>query len=128
MIQDLDIYRSAHVLIREHGDDAQIRAAQQVDAMLDKGDMDGRAVWIRVIAAIKPEFPRWIASLMIYDEDPFHHRGRKSMVQQITMGEVRLDGEKFGCPGWAPLPDENRVIWKRKKSVPTVAQCAYHNE
>ena len=25
----------------------------RADALLDKGDMDGRAVWIRIIAAIK---------------------------------------------------------------------------
>ncbi len=39
--------------MREHGEDAVIEAAMHADALLDKGDMDGRAVWIRIIAAIK---------------------------------------------------------------------------
>ncbi len=39
MIRDLDIYRSANVLIREHGEDAAIEAAKHADAMLAKGDI-----------------------------------------------------------------------------------------
>ena len=31
MTSDLDIYRSANVLIREHGDEAAIEAAKQAD-------------------------------------------------------------------------------------------------
>ncbi len=41
MTSDLDIYRSAQVLIREHGEDAALEAAQRADAMLEKGDMEG---------------------------------------------------------------------------------------
>ncbi len=44
MTPDLDIYRSANVLIREHGEDAPIQAATRADAMFDKGDLDGYAV------------------------------------------------------------------------------------
>ena len=36
---DLDIYRSANVLIREHGEDAALGAAMRADAMLEKGDL-----------------------------------------------------------------------------------------
>ncbi len=32
MISDLDIYRSANVLIRDHGEDAPIHAAMRADA------------------------------------------------------------------------------------------------
>ncbi len=53
MTSDLDIYRAAAVLMRERGEDAVIEAAMQADALLDKGDMEGRATWLRVIAAIK---------------------------------------------------------------------------
>ena len=35
MISDLDIYRSAQVLIREHGEDATIKAAYLVMANFD---------------------------------------------------------------------------------------------
>ncbi len=34
MTSDLDIYRTANVLIREHGEDAALEAAQRADAML----------------------------------------------------------------------------------------------
>ena len=41
MTSDLDIYRTANVLIREHGEDAALEAAQRADAMLEKGSLDG---------------------------------------------------------------------------------------
>ncbi len=41
------------MLIEQHGDDASIHAAQEADACLEKGDLDGKAVWMRVIRAIK---------------------------------------------------------------------------
>ncbi len=53
MISALDIYRSAQVLIRQHGDDAGLQAAQRADDMLDRGDMDGLAVWKRILAAVE---------------------------------------------------------------------------
>ncbi len=39
MIHDLDIYRSAQLLTREHGEDTAVEAAQRADAMLEKGDI-----------------------------------------------------------------------------------------
>ncbi len=42
MTSDLDIYRTASVLIREHGEDATLEAAQRADAMLEKGCLDGQ--------------------------------------------------------------------------------------
>jgi len=52
MIPDLDIYRAANVLVKHHGQDAPIEAAMRADAMLDKGDLDGAAVWRRIVAVI----------------------------------------------------------------------------
>ena len=52
MVDDLDIYRSAHLYIREHGDDAAIEASKMIDTMLAKGDLDGQRVWRRVLQAI----------------------------------------------------------------------------
>ncbi len=46
-IPDLDIWRSANLLVKQHGDDAPIEAAMRADAMLDKGDLDGCATWKR---------------------------------------------------------------------------------
>ena len=52
MISDLDIYRSANVLIRQHGEDAPIEAAMRADAMLERGDLDEYAVWKRMVKAV----------------------------------------------------------------------------
>ena len=49
---NLDIYRSANVLIREHGQGATIEAAKHADAMLAKGDLEGQAVWKRIVKAV----------------------------------------------------------------------------
>ncbi len=43
MTSDLDIYRSANVLIREHGEDAALDATTRAIAMLDKGDLYQRS-------------------------------------------------------------------------------------
>lgn len=51
MTSDLDIYRSAQALVKQHGPDAPIHAAMRADAMLDKGDLGGCAVWKRVLRA-----------------------------------------------------------------------------
>ena len=53
MPSEIDIYRSAKVLVDQHGDDAPIFAAQQADRCLAGGDLDGKAVWMRVIKAIE---------------------------------------------------------------------------
>ena len=53
MTSDLDIYRTASVLIREHGEEAALEAAQRADAMLKKGSLDGQRVWKRGLAAVK---------------------------------------------------------------------------
>ena len=52
LIADLDIYRSANELIKQYGDDAPIRAAMRADELLKTGDMDGRAVWLRIVKVI----------------------------------------------------------------------------
>ena len=53
MIADIDTYRSAHLLIKRHGDDAPIEAAMRADELMEAGDMEGVAVWLRVIRAIE---------------------------------------------------------------------------
>ena len=53
MVSDLDIYRTAAIVVKEHGDDAATHAAMRADELMEAGDMDGRAVWLRVLAAVK---------------------------------------------------------------------------
>ena len=53
MTSDLDIFRSANELIKLFGDAADIEAAMRADERLDAGDMEGEAVWIRIVKAIE---------------------------------------------------------------------------
>ncbi len=53
MTSDLDIYRSANKLIEQHGEDAPILAAMRADQLMETGDMDGRAAWLRIVKAIE---------------------------------------------------------------------------
>jgi hypothetical protein len=48
MISDLDIWRAANLLIRQHGDEAELAAAQRADLMLERGDLEGQTVWKRI--------------------------------------------------------------------------------
>jgi hypothetical protein len=52
VIPDRDIWRAANLLIREHGDGAEFVAARRADEMLDRGDVEGEAVWLRIRRAI----------------------------------------------------------------------------
>ncbi len=53
MISNLDIFRSANEFVKQHGEDAPIHAAMRTDAMLDKGDLGGYAVWKRRLRAVE---------------------------------------------------------------------------
>ncbi len=53
MTSDLDIYRSANELIEQHREDAPVHAAMRADELMDAGDMEGRAVWLRIMKAIE---------------------------------------------------------------------------
>lgn len=52
MISDLDIWRAANLLIRQHGAEAELEAARLADLMLDRGDRDGELAWLRIKRAI----------------------------------------------------------------------------
>ena len=51
MVADIDIFRSAQVLIREHGEDAAIEAAMRADAMVgaEAEPKIGQAIRVRAI-------------------------------------------------------------------------------
>ncbi len=49
MVSDLDIYRSAKLLISRYGSDASVHAAMEVA----KGDMAGKRTWVRIMRAIE---------------------------------------------------------------------------
>ena len=52
MTSNIDIYRSANELIKQHGEVADIEAAMRADERLAAGDMEGEAVWLRILKAI----------------------------------------------------------------------------
>ncbi len=39
---EIDIYRSASLLVKQYGTEAPIEAAMRADAMIEKGDLDGQ--------------------------------------------------------------------------------------
>ena len=53
MIADLDIDRSAWLMIKLYGADAVLQAALRVNDLLDEGDTDGAKAWQRIISAIQ---------------------------------------------------------------------------
>jgi len=50
---DPDIWRCANVMVKRYGEGAALEATHRADAMLEKGDMDGRRVWKRILKAIE---------------------------------------------------------------------------
>ena len=53
LMEEIDVWRTAHLLIKQHGVDASWVAAQRADALLDAGDRVGCAVFIKVWKAVK---------------------------------------------------------------------------
>ncbi len=53
MTSDIDIYRSANELIKQYGDAADIEAAMRADELMETGDMEGVAVWLRIVKAVE---------------------------------------------------------------------------
>ncbi len=53
MVPELEIYRSAKLLIDQHGEDAAKHAAKCADALLEGGDKEGRRAWLSIREAIK---------------------------------------------------------------------------
>lgn len=50
---EIDIFRSANLLIKEHGEAADFVASTKADEMLEIGDVDGQRVWMKILSAIK---------------------------------------------------------------------------
>ena len=52
-MEDIDIYRSAKLYIDQYGVEASVHAAMKADAMLERGDLEGFNVWMRIGRAIE---------------------------------------------------------------------------
>jgi hypothetical protein len=53
LVTDLDILRSAKLVIDHHGKDALIQAARQADELLERGDVQGYEVWLAILAVLE---------------------------------------------------------------------------
>ena len=53
MTNDLDIWRSAHLLVNRHGDQAEFVAAGRIDDMIARGGAAGEMTWKRIRDAIR---------------------------------------------------------------------------
>ena len=53
MISDREIWQAAGGMIKRYGADAASEAAMRADEMLDDGDIDGCAVWRRIMLAVE---------------------------------------------------------------------------
>ena len=51
-IAQVDVWRAANVLVKQHGEDAVIIAAQRADALLAEGDVEGQRVFKEIVKAI----------------------------------------------------------------------------
>jgi len=49
----LDLWRAAQLMVKRHGEDAEIQAGMRADELLAKGDVDGAATWRAIIRAIE---------------------------------------------------------------------------
>ena len=48
MVSDLDIFRAAHLMMHEHGGDAELEAAISADRMARRGDRQELLTWFRI--------------------------------------------------------------------------------
>ena len=52
MIADIDIWRTANLLLKHHGEDAVPVAVRRADDMIAAADLDGYLVWLAIVQAI----------------------------------------------------------------------------
>ncbi len=53
MTIDIDIYRAARAIIDTRGEKASVRAAKMVNEQLEKGNIEGAAVWKKILRVVK---------------------------------------------------------------------------
>ncbi len=61
MIEGIDLWRAAKIMVKRYGDGAATEAAMRAGEFLDQGILDGERLWIRImqtIEALQRERPR----------------------------------------------------------------------
>ncbi len=62
MIEGIDLWRAALVMVKGYSDGAGTEAAMRADEFLDQGNLDGKRLWMRIMHAIEElqrERPRY---------------------------------------------------------------------
>ena len=57
-LSDVDLYRAAHLMMHDYGNNAELEAARCADLMLARGDRDDLLVWFgigRTIAMMRSQ-------------------------------------------------------------------------
>lgn len=52
-MEEIDIWRSAHLMIRQHGEQAGYEAGRRAGDLLKAGDSIGFEVWVKIAKAIE---------------------------------------------------------------------------
>ncbi len=52
-MNERDIWAAALLLIDRHGNNAALRAIKRVNELLESDDIDGAAVWLRIVTVIR---------------------------------------------------------------------------
>ena len=52
MIPDIEIWRAATLMLKRHGRDAAIVAAQRADELMAAGDVEGQQIWKKIVDAV----------------------------------------------------------------------------
>lgn len=52
-MEEIDIWRTARLLMTQHGNRAWLNAAERAEVLFDQKDYDGSSVWTRVCRAIE---------------------------------------------------------------------------
>jgi hypothetical protein len=52
LTSETEVFRLAREMIKQHGAQAAVRAAERLNGRIDEGDWRGRDVWARVVHAV----------------------------------------------------------------------------
>ena len=53
VVEDWEIWASANEVIKQHGEGASQYAAERADSLLEKGDLEGKRVWLSIQEKIR---------------------------------------------------------------------------
>ncbi len=53
MIEGIDLWRAAQIMVKRYGDGAATEAAMRADEFLDQGNLDGKRLWMRIMQAVE---------------------------------------------------------------------------